>query len=307
MSQWRGESFSLNLNKNWYVFGAGSYAHESYEFLKSHGCRFGGYVVDDIFLKKNRTLDGMDVLPLSALLKADLSDSAVLYAVASPKRFKSFCNDCKWERLYVFWDNMWQCDQSIFLEYSKDYQKSKSLFADVRSQEIIEDYLEAKLTGNAWKDAMNCVDGTYFNDLTHNIPGGIYVDYGAYDGDSVEAYLIFCKSKQAKVLAIEPDPDNYKLLRTRYKNSSNIECVCCGVWDEEGELFFSSGQDIASHVDSENGMSKIFVRSIDSLVGDDRVSFIKMDVEGAEKKGNWSVAHCKCQHGLVLKKKFQCL
>ena len=33
----------------------------------------------------------------------------------------------------------------------------------------------------------------------------------------------------------------------------------------------------------------------------------KMFVVYSEIEGNWSVAHCKCQHGLVLKKKFQCL
>ncbi len=31
-----------------------------------------------------------------------------------------------------------------------------------------------------------------------------------------------------------------------------------------------------------NGESKVFVTSIDNVVGDDKVTFIKMDVEGAE-------------------------
>lgn len=282
LSNWRKES--LPLNKDWYVFGAGSYAHDAYKFIKSRGCRFCGYVVDDHFFKENQMLDGKEVLPLSTLPQNASSDFSVLYAVASPKRFKSFCNDCKWERLYVFWDCMWQYDESVFQKYMEDYQKSMELFADAFSRKIMEDYLEAKRTGNAWKDAINCTDDTYFNDLTKKASLGVYVDCGAYDGDSVEDYLKFTKRDQPKVLAIEPDPDTYKILKIRYKNSSNITCVCCGVWDEDGQISFSNGKGMASHVDSENGMSKISVRSIDSLVGNDRVSFIKMDVEGAEKK-----------------------
>lgn len=276
---------SVSLNKNWFVFGAGSFAQDATVFVQSHGGEISGYCVDDKFFKENKKINGKNVIPISALREYDESEFALIYAVASPKRFRDFCDESGFKTLYVVWDGLWQYDEKTFQKYREGYEFTEKLLADDFSRKVMQDYLSAKKTGDASEDIANCTDGTYFNDLTRRIPtgGGIYVDCGAFDGDSVRKYFDFVGDDTVKVLAIEPDPGNYESLKNNWRNFENVTCVLCGVWDKDGELYFSDDGYQDSHFD-EQGETKISVRNIDGLVGEDKVSFIKMDVEGAELK-----------------------
>ena len=55
----------------------------------------------------------------------------------------------------------------------------------------------------------------------------------------------------------------------------------CGVWNEKSTLFFKSDGTMGASI-SESGNSKIEVESIDNIVGEEKIDFIKMDIEGSE-------------------------
>lgn len=54
------------------------------------------------------------------------------------------------------------------------------------------------------------------------IPGEVFVDCGAYDGDTAKRF-ISRNSEFAKLLSIEPDPDNYRRLRQWADNQGEVE------------------------------------------------------------------------------------
>ena len=66
--------------------------------------------------------------------------------------------------------------------------------------------------------------------------------------------------------------------RNSYKN---IECFNCGVWNEKGTLYFQEASGTTSRI-SENGSMALKLDTIDDIVGDEKISLIKMDIEGAE-------------------------
>lgn len=142
----------------------------------------------------------------------------------------------------------------------------------------------ASLTGHMEDLYRLKTDAQYFNEITVGLRRGVYVDCGAYDGDTIHSFVGFC-DKYERIVAFEPDESNYLKLCARLEAESirNTEPIKAGVYYRNGEVCFNSkSQDITARyiIDSIEGES-IDVRSIDSL-HIDTVSLIKMDIEGSE-------------------------
>jgi FkbM family methyltransferase len=107
----------------------------------------------------------------------------------------------------------------------------------------------------------------------------IFVDGGAFNGDTIDQYLKYCK-KYKHIIAFEPDFENFKRLKEKYENNSSITLINAGLYDRIGEIEFHSGCQSVSKI-ADGGEDRIQVRTIDGL-GLEKVTFIKMDIEGAE-------------------------
>ena len=110
----------------------------------------------------------------------------------------------------------------------------------------------------------------------------IYIDAGTYNGDTIKNFIKFCDNRYKKIYAFEPDSDNYEVLTNRLKEKSinNFHLIKKGTWNKNDTLLFDSvGQ--GSSV-NESGKLKIDVTTIDEVARNDKVTFIKMDIEGAE-------------------------
>jgi len=110
-----------------------------------------------------------------------------------------------------------------------------------------------------------------------------YIDCGA-SGTSIDWFLRKCP-KYKQIIAFEPDSKLFEILKERFGNNPQITLINAGVFDTNGEILFSNTGDGSSHVITDNKQDNIICRiqtkTIDSL-GLERVSFIKMDIEGAE-------------------------
>lgn len=71
-----------------------------------------------------------------------------------------------------------------------------------------------------------------------------------------------------------------------------MKCLPYGVWDEDTILHFNNIGDQSSSIGTEgDGGSSVKCVSIDEIVMDTQVSFIKMDVEGAELRALSGAKH----------------
>lgn len=111
----------------------------------------------------------------------------------------------------------------------------------------------------------------------------VFVDAGSFDlGSSLELRR-YC-GRLKKAYAFEPDPGCYQkcLERKRSENLSEIEVFPFGTWSERQTLSFSSREAGGSRI-CQDSAGSIAVVPIDEMIPDgERVTFIKMDVEGAE-------------------------
>ncbi|MDR0221798.1 MAG: FkbM family methyltransferase [Lachnospiraceae bacterium] len=120
--------------------------------------------------------------------------------------------------------------------------------------------------------------------------GECFADCGAYDGDTVEEF-IECVPNYKKIYAIEMDSENYSQLVTNTKNYRDIECFNVGLCDRNGIMsYISTGKTTsvdsllpqATEKPSDDSQTFVRLAALDDLLDGQPVSFIKMDIEGAE-------------------------
>ena len=106
----------------------------------------------------------------------------------------------------------------------------------------------------------------------------VFVDVGAFDGATTSTFIHHYPAYR-NVHLFEPEPYQMNIIRGNLAGLSNIQYHEYGASNCEGSLRFNlSGS--WSHID-ENGEVEIKINTIDSIINE-KVSFIKMDVEGHE-------------------------
>ncbi len=115
------------------------------------------------------------------------------------------------------------------------------------------------------------------------IYGGIFLDIGCYDGtDSINA-MHFFSDEEFPIYAIEPDSSNFEVCCNKLGDYRNVFIYRKGVSArQEVGRFSDSGKPGAKFI--ENGKELVELDTIDNIVGDSKVKYIKMDIEGYEEQ-----------------------
>ncbi len=109
-----------------------------------------------------------------------------------------------------------------------------------------------------------------------------YLDLGAYRGDTVEEFLHYCGGEYESITALEPDRRTFRKLCDYLENIPRSTAHQRAIYNEITTLKFSSKAGRQSTI-SEKGEA-IETATVDGLCDNKKVTYIKMDVEGAEKE-----------------------
>jgi FkbM family methyltransferase len=112
-------------------------------------------------------------------------------------------------------------------------------------------------------------------------PGDLFVDVGA----NVGIYSIFAAERDARVIAVEPDPDTAARLQSNADlNRYSIEVLECALAERLSTESFTVGLDCLNHFADlgSPGVRQVAVRTLDDIIGQDQVRGVKIDVEGSE-------------------------
>jgi FkbM family methyltransferase len=126
----------------------------------------------------------------------------------------------------------------------------------------------------------------YFpNDLYTVGPGDTLVDCGAFDGDTVRAFFERVGEADCRVIALEPDPNNFEALKTYAASlgvgNRSITAFPYAVGRRRETLSFSATGTETAAVTSAGSLTVKAV-PLDELLSDESPSLIKMDIEGFE-------------------------
>lgn len=122
--------------------------------------------------------------------------------------------------------------------------------------------------------------------------GDVVVDIGAHIGTFGDDAL---RLGASKVVMVEPDPTNVECIRRNFKKEiadGRVVVVPEGAWNTTATMDFqisgsNSGMGSVVKPADAVGVIKVPVRPLDDIlrsIGVDRVNFIKMDIEGAERE-----------------------
>jgi len=184
-----------------------------------------------------------------------------------------------WKYPELFLPNMfWEVPQRLVGQESAA-QAGRDLF-DKAGQSEFDRQLRFHLTGDASVLFDPAPGYQYFpGDLIELSDDEVFVDCGAYDGDSVRDFCAVSGGRFRRILAFEPDPENFRRLQSSV-NDTRIVTRCSAVGAERATLHMSSSG--ASSSVSDYGDVEIECTTLDELLADEEPTFIKMDIEGAE-------------------------
>jgi FkbM family methyltransferase len=107
----------------------------------------------------------------------------------------------------------------------------------------------------------------------------VFVDVGGFDGYTSLEFIKKCPGYRC-VYFFEPNLKNMEIAKSRLSECENINFLQKGLSNKKGTVRFSIGGS-ASAI-SADGEIEINVDALDDMI-EDKVTFIKMDIEGAER------------------------
>lgn len=111
---------------------------------------------------------------------------------------------------------------------------------------------------------------------------GAFVDIGSFDGKDSLTYLRWNNNQTAKIYAFEADMRNYEVCQRNLGAYPNLELFHIALSDVEEELCFG-GEGEMAHLGAA-GDCVIRTQLLDDIISEEKIGFIKMDVEGHEEK-----------------------
>lgn len=166
-------------------------------------------------------------------------------------------------------------------EMNRNKSKLLELLSDEKSLDIVEKIMKKRENNiSDYRDI--CEPKQYFlEDIFEDIrEDEVFVDGGAYNGETVEQFVEFVGNKFKKVYSFEMDKANFDKI-DRSKFDDRVEFLNYGLWDKSEEITFIVNE--RSSEIAEVGGETAKCIAIDECV-EGEVTFIKMDIEGAEMK-----------------------
>lgn len=174
----------------------------------------------------------------------------------------------------------------LFCEEYYNFNKSRfdavyKKLADDLSRKTYENLIKYKLSGKI-EYLIDCEveSDEPFRNILKLSQNETFVDLGAYTGDTVLEFVNKVKTYN-KIFAAEPDIKNFKKLAVNTENIENVFKFNVGIGNFCGKAPFSMSGGRNSK--KEKGNTQIDFRTVDSIVEESTVTYIKMDVEGEEE------------------------
>lgn len=277
--------FLITTNKPIIIYGMGNGADKILAMFKKYGIKCSGVMASDDFVR-GQCYKEFTVHKLNYFEK---KYGELIIAPAFGTQINSVMQHIKTleKRHTIIVPNVPVFGNEIFDDNFLSINKEKielayNLLSDERSREVFENAIKFYYSGKL-KYLWNSTDSK--NEIFESVlclkNNEKYIDLGAYKGDTIDE-LINYGGGYKKIIALEPDIKTYNKLCKHIKNMPNITAYQKTIWKDNRKLCFSNKKGRGSAISS-NGMLVDAV-CIDTLSENYNPTYIKIDVEGAEKQ-----------------------
>ena len=177
--------------------------------------------------------------------------------------------------------------QKFFKDNKDRIKQNISYLSDDESKKIYLQAIKYRGTHNIKKAPSYNKERYFVSDIIHLGKEEVFVDAGAFVGDTVREIKKRTKGQYKKIICFEPDEYNFKMLSIQQKKIHNLYCEKLGLWKENTTLSFFNNGSVGSKIINDNSEncineSKINVVALDNCAECRDATYIKMDIEGAE-------------------------
>lgn len=267
------------------IYGCANHAELVWYYLLQHGLEAESFIVDRQYYRENFYIGSVKVRNITDYIgRLEQFNIVIGFCNVDKSKFLTENALILKSSFYFLWEPLktYEWNEKYLSTNWGALQKVYDDLWDIRSKEILDELISAKLNACGNKLLNLADDNQYFNELTFCLDSSkeVFVDCGAFNGDTILKYHAFTNGRYRKIYAFEPNNENVLKLRENTECLSAIEIINKGTWNKAGELEFEENGSASQIV--KGGKVKIPVTSIDEVVKEDRVTFIKMDVEGSE-------------------------
>lgn len=177
--------------------------------------------------------------------------------------------------------------RQYILENKKDIESFYHCLADEKSKYTFAKVLQGWLTYETKSFQGLCEGKAYFPEFLCDTlsENEVFVDMGAYTGDSIMDFIFMTKNKFEKIYAFEADENSINILKNNIFDN-RVEVSDKAVSDKNETLFFIKDKDIdegARIAEQTENSIKIEAVALDNVINE-KITYIKMDIEGSELK-----------------------
>ena len=277
-----------------FIFGTGTFGVDTARALLSSGYNVTGFVSNQ---EIRNNINGINVYEWEQL-SID-ADAQLLLGILNPNDALSFfykqAIEFGFKKVFLPWDfighieqemgwRFWLKPKEFLLEHRKHLERVLPILSDSRSRECLWNVFKFRSGQHLDYSHFNHSENHYFNELTLRAKTSVsgYLDVGAYHGETLMELESLVPVEMA--MMFEPDDSNFsRLLSSKPKfKTKRVQCLPLGISDRNSLVSFNSFGSESSGFSIYGNGEVLCVRIDDVVPLDEKIDFLKIDVEGAE-------------------------
>ena len=266
------------------LYGMGDGADKVLSAFEKYGIKASAVMASDDFVR-GQSFRGFKVKKLSEL-ETELGSFTVALCFASqlPGVMSAIKTVAQKHPMYVpsvpvFGDLLF--DGGFLNKFAVDIEKAYALLADEQSRRVYKNVLSFYRTGRiSLLDEITTGKDEAFGDILKLNGNEVYVDLGAYNGDTIDEFLKYSNGSYRKIVALEPNAKNFEKLKAHCADMEKVELWQLGAYSRNTVLKFNNKAGRNSAI-AGSGV-ETHVAAVDSILCGTAASYIKADVEGAD-------------------------
>lgn len=272
----------ISKNSKIALFGAGTYGHLCLSYIKENNYNVVCFIDNDIN-KQGKFIDNIPIYSINeasgydVILISSFSNNVISSILAMEQIKVPIISFDKW----IIFNNI-----DSFIELSN------TLNDDI-SKKILNDLLISKVENTNEKLYNIYNDKQYFGipEFCYSNPNEIFLDAGAFVGDTIEKFIYNTCATFKKIYGFEPGEKQFKAMKLRMNrlieewsiNNENIILEKIGLSNYIGNTYFETSSSITSNFVTKNSTeNQIIINTIDNYLNGEPITFLKADVEGEE-------------------------
>jgi FkbM family methyltransferase len=286
--------------KKFVIFGAGQLGHRCLNAARAHDLDITA-IIDNNPKLWGREESGVPIMsPQDAASKLG-NDTVPIIAIFHPcltsdvRAAERQLRELGWKTIFTFPHLTWRYPADLLPNFywstpqelrshAGELDRVFDLLADDLSRDILLRALQVRLLADFAAADNADPSPQYFSNVYSLLSTELFVDCGAYDGDTVASFVTQTGGLFRGIVAFEADPENAARLRRKIaelgiQHSTVVEQAAVG--GSNGSVRFAAEGNSSAGI-SAHGESIVACVTLDHKLENGPITLLKMDIEGAE-------------------------